>query len=228
MVAGVRWDRKKETDEDNAAMFDWKTVRIRPDLIDRAYLIKKPFPPEWLAAHCLMLFTFKKGGLTDENGNESRGLVLTIEADQRKDQNYSLTEGLKKTFGVIWILTTWENYASETCHFEKKKMIAYPILFNHEQNRKLLEETLRQSSVNRGGEFYHTTRNNCTNNLLILIESVAQTGLRFWALPSMIYNVRATMPTMVPKYLQGKKLIGMEYPAITADNFFADPSELFK
>ncbi len=228
VVKNVRWSRLKEKNAAGETEFDWETVKLRPELLDSAYFIKKPFPPEWIAAHCLMLFTFKKGGMIDDKGNESRGLVLSIEAYQRKDQNYSLKEGMKKTFGIVWLLTTWEDYAAETCHFDTKKLVVYPIKFSADQSRKLLEESVRQATVNRTGEFYHTTRNNCTNNLLVLMSKVGDTKLRFWTIPSMIYNVRATMPTMVPKYLQGKGLIGNEYPAITKDNFFADPAQLFK
>ncbi len=228
VVKNVRWSRLKEKDAAGETEFAWKTVKLRPELIEGAYFIKKPFPPEWIAAHCLMLFTFKKGGMVDDQGNESRGLVLSIEAYQRKDQNYSLKEGMKKTFGIVWVLTTWEDYAAETCHFDTKKLVVYPIKFSPEQNRKLIVEVVKQASVNRSGEFYHTTRNNCTNNLLVLMSKVGDIKIRFWTIPSMIYNVRATMPTMVPKYLQGKGLIGNEYPAVTRDNFFADPAQLFK
>ena len=122
----------------------------------------------------------------------------------------------------------FRSYAAETCHFDTKKLIVYPIKFSAEQNQKLLLESVRQAGVNRSGEFYHTTRNNCTNNLLVLMSKVGDKKLRFWTIPSMIYNVRATMPTMVPKYLQGKGLIGKEFPAVTAENFFADPSQLFR
>jgi hypothetical protein len=228
VVKNVRWSRLKEKNAAGETDFAWKTVKIRPELVDGAYFIKKPFPPEWLAAHCLMLFTFKKGGMVDEQGNESRGLVLSIEAHQRKDQDYSLKAGMKKTFGIIWVLTTWEDYAAETCHFDTKKLVVYPIRFSQQQTKKLLNEAVKQAVVNRSGEFYHTTRNNCTNNLLVLMSKVGDIKLRFWTIPSMIYNVRATMPTMVPKYLQGKGIIGKEYPAVTRDNFFADPSQHFK
>jgi hypothetical protein len=43
----------------------------------------------------------------------------------------------------------------------------------------------------------------------------------------MIYNVKATMPVMVPKYLQKKGLLGKEGKAAQKSNFFADPAELF-
>ena len=60
VVKNVRWSRLKEKNAAGETEFAWRTVKIRPDLLEASYFIKKPFPPEWLAAHCLMLFTFKK------------------------------------------------------------------------------------------------------------------------------------------------------------------------
>lgn len=227
-LKNVRWSRSKKKDKEGQPLYHWRNVKIRPDLIDKAYFVVKPFPPEWIAAHCLMLFTFKKGGFVDEQGNESKGLVLSIEALQRTDQKYSLTDGMKNKFGAVWILATWEDYAAESCHFADYKLVPYEVKFNHLQNKRLLVETIKQSIVNRSGEFYHTTRNNCTNNLVILLDKIGKTKIKFWTIPSMIYNVRATMPVMVPKYLQKKGLLGKEYAPVTKKNFFADPAELFK
>jgi hypothetical protein len=43
--------------------------------------------------------------------------------------------------------------------------------------------------------------------------------IRFWTLPSMIYNVRATMPTMVPSYLYKKGLLSKAYKTIDKNNY---------
>lgn len=231
IIDNVRWARKNPDKKDlprSQAEFHWRKVKIRPELIDEIYFVKLPFPPEWIAAHCLMLYTFKDGGLVDQAGNKSTGLVLSIEAYQAKDQKYSLTEGLKKSFGIVWILASWENYAAETCYYDNKKMIPYPVKFNHRQKVALLKETLKQAMVNRKGEYYHTTRNNCTNNLVILLDKISKSKIRYWTIPSMIYNVRATMPTMVPGYLQKKGLIEKERQEINEKNFFVDPRKLLK
>ncbi len=229
LVQDVRWSRKNpKVKKDKNAEYFWRKVKINPNLIDNVYFIQKPFPPEWIAAHCLMLFTFKKGGMVDEQGNDSRGLVLTIEAYCKPGQPYSLKEGFKKTFPIVWVLATWENYAAETCFHEEKKMNVFKVEFDKPNKMALLAETIKQAGVNREGEFYHTTRNNCTNNLVILLNKFSKKKVRFWTLPSMIYNVRATMPVIVPSYLQKKGILGKKYPEVNKDNFFADPSELFK
>jgi hypothetical protein len=216
----VRWGFDPKAAD--GVRFFWEKAVIRPELVENVYFVKKPFPPEWLAAHSLLAYTFKPGGMVNSKGQSARGLVLTIEAYQRKDQKYDLKAGLKKTFGAVWILTTWEDYSSYACDLENKRMIAYPVRFTHEQKVNLVKETLAQSSVNRQGEFYHTITNNCTNNLIVLFNRVMAKKIKMWWLPSMVYNIRATMPTMVPAYLIKKGIIGKALPEINKSNYFGD------
>jgi len=217
-VAGVRCGRQPGSNKDNPK-FNWRTVTIKPELIKEVFFIKKPFPPEWIAAHCLMFFQFEKGGCYDHHGNPLAGIVLTIEAYQRESQSYSLVKGLQNEFEIIWILTSWKDYVLESCKYGDYKLVPYKVLFDHEQKQNLLMEALKQSSVNRRGEYYHTTRNNCTNNLVILMNKFSEKKVRFWILPSMIYNVRATMPTMVPSYLIGKGMISKALRTIDKTNY---------
>ncbi len=217
-MSGVRCGRKVGSDNDKPEFY-WRTVTMKPDLIKEVYFIKKPFPPEWIAAHCLMFFQFEKGGCVDHHGNPMAGVVLTIEALQRESQSYSLVKGMQKEFGVIWILTSWRDYVLETCKYTDYKLVPYKVLFDQDQKKKLLIEAMKQAGVDREGEFYHTTRNNCTNNLVILMNECTDKKIRFWTLPSMIYNVRATMPTMVPSYLYKKGLLSKAYKTIDKNNY---------
>lgn len=217
-MSGVRCGRKVGADRDNPEFY-WRNVTMKPDMIKEVYFIKKPFPPEWIAAHCLMFFQFEKGGCFDHHGNPMAGVVLTIEAYQRESQSYSLIKGMQKEFDIIWILTSWRDYVLETCKYTDYKLVPYKVLFDREQKKKLLLEAMKQTAVNREGELYHTTRNNCTNNLVILMNECTDKKIRFWTLPSMIYNVRATMPTMVPGYLYKKGLLSKAYKTIDKNNY---------
>lgn len=217
-MAGVRCGRKAGTDSEKPE-FNWLNVTMKPEMIKEVYLIKKPFPPEWIAAHCLMFFQFEKGGCIDQNGKPMAGVVLTIEAFQRESQSYSLVKGMQNEFGIIWILTSWRDYVLESCKHTDYKLVPYKILFDHEQKKSLLAEAMKQSAVNRQGEMYHTTRNNCTNNLVIMMDKFTEEKIRFWTLPSMIYNVRATMPTMVPSYLYKKGLLSKAFKTIDKTNY---------
>jgi hypothetical protein len=218
-VANVRWQYDPKPDNDN---FDWATATIKPELVKEVYFVKKPFAPEWIAAHSLLAFTFEKGGLTDANGNESQALVLTIEAFLREGQVYDLKQGLKKQFGIVWLLTTWEDYVTRTALVDKARLVPYEVInLSHTQKADMVRESVRLAGINREGEYYHTITNNCTNNLLIVMNRVLPENRRIhmWTIPYLAYNVRATMPVMVPKYLQGKKLLGPEMTTINETNY---------
>ncbi|OGR75945.1 MAG: hypothetical protein A2X32_10125 [Elusimicrobia bacterium GWC2_64_44] len=218
-VANVRWQYNPYPSDQE---FDWATATIKPELIKEVYFVKKPFAPEWIAAHSLLAFTFEKGGLTDANGNESQALVLTIEAFLREGQAYDLKEGLKDKFGIVWLLTTWEDYVTRTALVDQARLIPYAVKnLSHAQKADMVREAVRLAGVNREGEYYHTITNNCTNNLLIVINRVLPENrrIRMWTIPYLAYNVRATMPVMVPKYLQGKGLLGPELGVINDTNY---------
>jgi hypothetical protein len=196
-----------------ADTFDWTTAAIRPELIKNVYFVKKPFAPEIVAAHSFFMFTFEPGGLKDGNGGEPAGLVLSIEGRTRVGQSFSPLTGLGKSFGIIWQLSTWEEYAARTVQIEKGHLVPYPVLLSKEEKIKLLRESMTLSAVDREGEFYHTIKNNCTNNLLILMNRVLPENrrIKMWTIPYMVYNVRATMPLMVITSLQKKGLLGQEF-----------------
>lgn len=199
--------------------YEWTTMTVRPELIKNVYLIKKPFKPEIVAAHSFLVFTFERGGLKDANGREPMALALSIEGKTRVDQSFSPITGLKNSFGINWSLSTWEEYAARTIHEEKGHLVPYPVLLNHAQKAALLRESMTQAAVDREGEFYHTIKNNCTNNLLILMNRVLpkERQIKLWTIPYMVYNVKATMPLMVIKNLQKKGLLGAEFTDINAN-----------
>ena len=216
-VQNVRWHKAR------AGEFDWATAAVRPSFIKDIYLIKQPFPPEALAAHSLLLFTFDPGGLTDAGGNEAYGLVLSIEARQKVGQAYNPLAGMKNTYNIIWTLSTWEDYARRSVKVMNKRLIPYKLAgFSMPQKSWLVRETLRQAGVNRDGEFYHTVTNNCTNNLLILMNRALPETRRIpmWDVPYSVYNISATMPLFVPGYLQGKGLLGPELREVTLINLY--------
>lgn len=196
--------------------YDWTSMTMYPDRIKNVYFVKKPFPPEFLAAHSFLVFTFEKGALKDAAGNEPTALALSIEGRTRVDQSFSPLTGLGRSFGIIWSLSTWEEYAARTIHYEGFHLQVYPVLFSHGQKAQLLREAMDLSAVDREGEYYHTIKNNCTNNLVILFNRVLpeKKQVKMWTIPYMIYNFRATMPQLVIKKLQKSDLLGPEFADI--------------
>jgi hypothetical protein len=204
----LRWRMKPGNQPRGMEDHEYRNVMLRPDMVENVYFTLKPFAPEWIAAHALFIFTLKDGALKTTKDETSNGIVLSIEAWQRKDQSYSLKEGFKDIFGVSWILTSFEDYMDEIA-YRQDRLVLYPVNMTHQQKAKLLEETIRLSCVDRRGEFYHTVTNNCTNNLVVLMNRVLepQRKIEMWWLPSMAYNLRATVPVAVPKYLIKKNIL---------------------
>ncbi|HBA60175.1 MAG TPA: hypothetical protein DCZ92_05055 [Elusimicrobia bacterium] len=219
-VNNIRWFQASVPAKDS---FDWATASIKPELVKNVYFVKKPFAPEWIAAHSLLTFTFEKGGLTDANGNEASGLSLTIEAFLREGQSYGLVSGMKKKFGIVWMLTTWEDYAARTALYDtdSPRLIPYAVNFTHEQKAQMVREAVKLAAVNRDGEFYDTITNNCTNNLVLIMNHVLPENrrMKMWTIPYLVFNLRATMPVWVPAYLQKKGLLGEEMAPVTAANY---------
>ena len=216
-LENVRWNKGPVAD----GVFDWATATIRPDLVKNVYFVKKPFKPEWIAAHSFFVFTFEDGGIVDSAGRKTDALVLTIEAYLKEGQEYSLTDGLKNKFSIVWLLATWEDYSARTANLEGQRLIPYPVQMAHAEKAALVRESLRQAAVNREGEYYNTITNNCTNNLVILMNRVLpeQKRVHLWSIPSLIYNFHATMPVWVPPYLQKKGLLGPELPQVDHASF---------
>jgi hypothetical protein len=209
-VGNIRWGQKPNQALADPGMSEhfFKIIRLRPDLVENAYFVLKPFEPKLIAAHSLFIFTFKPGAIVTTTGEKSDGLILTIEAWQRQDQKYDLKQGLKNTFGSAWIMTSYEDYMEEI-RLRKEELVLYPVNINREQTRKLVEECVKYASVNRQGEFYHTITNNCTNNLIVMLNRVLEKNrqIDMWWLPNMAYNMRATLPVAVPKYLIKKGIL---------------------
>ncbi len=221
IVKNVRWGREEQKSSEGRTLYRFANTTIRPDRVKEVYFIKKPFPPEWIAAHSLFLFTFEPGGVVNEKGEEANGLVLTIEAYQRTDQSYSLVKGIQKQFGVTWILATWQDYLEQSCRYAKEKLIPYRAILTQEQKEQLVKESIKLAVVNRSGEYYHTITNNCTNNLVLLFNRVVEKNrqVKLWTIPSLVYNLRATMPVMVPGLLIKKRLLEKPLPEINNTNW---------
>jgi len=223
-VDSVRWGFKVN-DHKVITEYFWKRAKIDPTLVDQVYFIKKPFAPEWIAAHSCLLFTFKPGGLVNAEGKQAKGLLLSVEAHLTKTQKYDLKEGLKRKFGAIWLLITWEDYAAEACDAQARgagKMFLYPSKLTAAQKQEMLREAIRQATIDRSGEFYHTTRNNCTNTLVMLFNHVIEKKIPLWTIPGLIYNLKATMPVWVPDTLRKRGLVGDPLPEINNSNYFVE------
>ncbi|MDO8803407.1 MAG: DUF4105 domain-containing protein [Elusimicrobiota bacterium] len=215
-VSNIRWLAPDAQSHD----FSWATASIRPELVKEIYFVTKVQPPG-LAGHSLLFYDFGDAGITDSEGRKSRGFFLSVEAYAREGQAYSLIAGFKKTFGIIWLLTNFEDYVMNSAAFAKDWMNYYPVLADREGKVKMARDTVELAAVNREGEWYHSTRNNCTNNLVTMINHSLPEDrqVKMWTIPHLIYNFFATTPPMVPGYLGRKGALGPMAFTINAENY---------
>ncbi|MCM2267744.1 MAG: DUF4105 domain-containing protein [Elusimicrobiales bacterium] len=215
LVSNLRWVDPSATAHD----FSWTAAAIRPELIKEIYFVTKVQKPG-IAGHSLLFYEFEDGGFTAADGRRSRGFFLSVEAYAREGQQYSLLAGFRKTYNIVWLLTNFEDYALDSA-FSGDWMNYYPLLAGREAKIKMVRDTVEQAVKNREGEWYHSTRNNCTNNLVTMINHALPRGrrVRMWAIPHLLYNFYATTPPMVPGYLGRKGVLGPKAFTLDAGNF---------
>ncbi len=227
-VSNVRWNIEQDpSSKERKASHSWEIATIDPDKVLNAYFVLKPFAPKFIAAHSLYAFTFAEGGMLSEDGKESKSLALSIEAHKKIGQSYGLIKTMKKSFNIVWLLTTWDNYANLNVNFNKSsdtELFIYPMKLSREQTKALLVETIKQACVNRSGEYYHTIRNNCTNNLVVLLNRVVEQDkqIKLWKIPGVIYNLKTTMPLRLAKLLKKKGFITEALKKVTRQEFYTD------
>lgn len=229
VIENVRWDISQDpTSKKKKALHSWETAKVDLEKVINGYFILKPFAPKFLAAHSLFVFTFEPGGMVTSEGKESKALALSIEAHKKIGQTYGLIKTMKKAFNIVWLLTTWENYSDLNVKFGKgagSELFVYPIKLTREQVKKLLSETISQACVNREGEYYNTIRNNCTNNLSVLLNRVTEPEkhIKLWKIPGLIYNLKATMPLSLAKLLKKKGIIAADpLRTISSKDYYTD------
>jgi hypothetical protein len=182
----------------------FEDTTIRPDQVKDVYLILEPFQPEWLAAHGALGFELDKGGVVGADGKRSAGLVLSVEARLKKGQSYSLVEGFKDRFGIVYQVGTMTDFYQKTVARQGNRVIRYRLKLTAAQKQALLRNALAEAVQDRSGEHYHTTRNSCYQNVHRILNTVLPRDqrVRDWLvrvpLPGGksfgIYNPLATWP----------------------------------
>ena len=200
----------------------WKPVfqntTVRTGQVKEVFVMMEPFKPEWLAAHGMLGFEFKKDRpLVGANGKRARGLVLSVEAHLEKNEPYNLIDGMKDKFEIVYQMSTMKDIYQKCLVKQGHKLIKHKLRLTQAQKDALLQNTLAAAVKDRSSETYHTTRNSCYQNVQRLINEVVprRQRVRQWLvrvpLPGGrkvgIYNPVATMPKLGPRALAQKGLI---------------------
>lgn len=209
-IDNVRWGIRQDPEANEPkSLHSWTTAAVDAEKVDQVFMVVLPMKPEVILAHAILVFTFKPGGFVNKSGSEAQALTVTIEAALPPGEMYDLAKTVKKTFNMVWNLTTFENYARMQVQYNKseKRLIFYKVNLNEAQKKQLLQDAIAEACKNRRGEFYHITRNNCINNLVILLNRVLDEKLHMWWIPNALYNMTVTAPIHVFKTLMQKGII---------------------
>lgn len=136
-----------------------------------------PFKETPLLAHTMLSF-----GMAD-----GEHIAFSVEARLQKAQNYAAIGGALNEFELIYVVGTEQDLIRLRTHVRKVDVYLYPVLASPPQVEKVfLAATARVNEIARQPEFYDTISNNCTTNIVELINE-----LRPGAIPQ---DIRVLLP----------------------------------
>ncbi len=154
-----------------------------------------PFKETPLLAHTMLSF-----GLAD-----GEQLVYSVEARLQKGQSYAAVGGALGAFELMYVVGTEKDLIRLRTHVRKVDVYLYPILATPTQVQKVfLAANARVNSIARKPEFYDTLTNNCTTNIVDLVNE-----LRPGAIPQ---DIRVLLPGHSDRLAYDLGLLAMRGP----------------
>ena len=115
-------------------------------------------------AHTFLSFGF-------ENGEY---LAVSIEARQEKGEAYHPVTGLMRNYELMFVLADERDVVGVRTHRRNEKVYLYRLKVERENIRRMLELMMqRVNSLYEIPEFYNTLTDNCTTNILRLVEDLS-------------------------------------------------------
>lgn len=204
-VSNVRWGFPDETQRNPI----FRTTRIDPKKVKEIYYWSEAMPPEWIAAHGMLAFVMEdETGVQAEDGSQAAGFCLSVEARVREDQKYHVLKGLKRTYSLVYQLSTLRDRLDYSIGTLKRTIHQYRLDLSPEARVQLTKNALEISGQTRDDEWYHTSRNSCITNAIKVINTVLEKKrrLRLWTIPKVLHNVRVTVPKLATRYLEKRKV----------------------
>lgn len=210
-VNHVRWGFREEGEAR-----DWPGIfqdaKIDPRHIKNVYLGVKPFKPEILAAHSVLIFEMHEDHpVTNSEGQKDKGLVLSMEARLHQGERYSMPKTLSGKYGVVYQLGTFTDLVQKSTRRENHQQILYKLDLNQQQKEQLLINTLEAAVASREGQFYNLFTNSCHSVCIDLVSSVVPQDQQMhrWLLPH-VYNPAAALPPYGDMLFAGHHLLAHE------------------
>lgn len=223
-LGGVRWGFDPP-DADGLYAARFAPTYFDPAQVEEVHWVDNPFHPK--TSHNALLFRVAPGGLVREDtGEPSAGLVLSVEGRVLAGEAYSLVKGLHGDYGVVYQLSTWEDYIQHVCGIYQGRLAPYRLALSPEEAVETARVAVAASLEDRRDERYHLLRNSCTTAAF----DVLFTGIRgrfpgVWGriqriayrrkhLGGLLVNPSMSMPHRVHQLLRRRALIAEELPEI--------------
>jgi hypothetical protein len=206
-VEKVRWALKEE-----GPAADWPGVfsdaKVDPSHVKNVYLGVKPFAPDLLAAHDVLIFEMDEDHpVVSSDGRQDSGLVLSMEAKLAQGDHYAIKKTLTGKYPVLYQLETWSELVQKTTRRENHDQILYKLDLTQDQNEQLLKNALEVACADRKDEKYNLFTNSCHSAAVDLVNSVVDEDhqMKRWLLPH-VYNPLALFPAQGDILFAGKDL----------------------
>jgi hypothetical protein len=232
-LANVNWGVQHSasgarlTDANGIFKFIWpKSVTVRPELLEQAYVGKKSmqkFP--YAGVHGFLVFKFRPGGVTDAQGRSARGLVVSLNTYSLVPgrQNQGIIDGLRGRYAVHYNINTAEGYVEQNVFTDGNRISFYPLTLPRDRQVKLLKNAIEQAASTRTGEMYSLIYNSCTNAVVSFVNGVLDKDQKIaggW-LPELVYRLRATIPDAATSVLSKRGLVAKPLPYLDETNYTA-------
>lgn len=186
-------DCEYRTEEDyDVRHFDRQVILDDVRTID---FIVVPFKETPAIAHTMLSFGLRDG----------EQIVFSVEARLKKGEQYATIPGATRQYELMWVVGTERDLIRLRTDVRDVDVYLYPTKATPEQARKVfLAAVARVNELQRRPEFYDLLRNNCTTNIVDMVNS-----LRPGYIPS---DIRIVFPGHSDKMVYDLGLLAAEGP----------------
>lgn len=123
-------------------------------------------------AHVFLSFGFADG----------RHLSVSVETRRRKGQTYSAIAGFFRHYQLIFVVADERDLIGVRTDIRRERVYLYPLRITREETRRLFAGYMnRAAKLGEWPEFYNTLTNNCTSNIVRIIDRGLPRGQRLGA-----------------------------------------------
>lgn len=170
-VRDFRWDFVEGPDSWTA---DFGDARVDTSQVTGISLVWYPFFPERIAGHTSLLLHTRPGAIhriVDEElvPTDSQGVVISLEARMKKGEKYGFKDGVTGKFGVVYSVSTWENYIERCIDVYQGAIHRWQLSIDEAEAREYAYAAMAHALLDHNDETYWLTRNSCSTSVMDML-----------------------------------------------------------